>query len=99
MPPICNYSTYFYRPESDPFTNSYAGCLASYVINMSNPTAEKLPAKIPKEIYAVTMEGIPTAYLLWHLMASVTDEGGDTCRLALRQSVPDPPGSPSHAVG
>ena len=43
---------------------------------MSNPTAEKLPAKIPKEIYAVTMEGIPTAYLLWHLMASVTDEGG-----------------------
>ena len=58
--PVCNYITYFSLPESDPFTNKYAGCLTPYVINMENCTAEKFPDKISKEIYAAATEGIPT---------------------------------------
>ena len=41
---------------------------------MVNPTAEKSPDNISKEIYAAAMEGIPTAYFLWHPTAGLVDE-------------------------
>ena len=74
MPQVWNYSTYFSRTENDPVTNGYDSWLALYVINMVNPTAEKSPDNISKEIYAAAMEGIPTAYFLWHPTAGLVDE-------------------------
>ena len=60
--PVCNYITYFYLPESDPFTNKYAGCLTPYVINMENSTVEKFPDKIFKEIYTAPWVATTAAF-------------------------------------
>ena len=87
LPPVCNYIAYFFRPKSDPFTNVYAGCLATYVVNTENPTAAKSTAEISKEIYAVATEGILTAYLLWHPTVHVMAEGVDPGWVALLHTV------------
>ena len=43
---------------------------------MANPTAAKSLSYISKNIYSASIEGIPTAVLLWHPTTSVVDEGG-----------------------
>ena len=87
VPPICDYITNFFCPESDSLTNSYYSCLALCIINTANPTAVISPTYISKEIYTVTTEGIRTAYLLWYPTPGEVDEVYNQGRVNLLQTV------------
>ena len=85
-PPICTYRAYFSRPEKDPFGGDYVAVLEPYRVDPLNAPAAPMPASVAQQIYTVSQQGDPTAFLLWHTTPGIT-VNRDPGRISLLHSV------------
>ena len=65
VPTICTYRTYFFFPETGPFSSVYEAVLESYRMDPMNSAAAQTPDSVSQYIYMAIQQGEPTALLLW----------------------------------
>ena len=85
-PPIRTYRAYFPWTETDPFGGDYAAVLEPYRVDPLNAADAPTPTSVAQLIYAVSQQGDPTAFLLWHATPKFTVDQ-DPGRVSLLHSV------------